>query len=195
MKYSSGDQIIPTFCKIGSSQKLGLPLFNLLKFQHSEKTAPESWRMQWNLMKNQEIASIKLLKLKSRGGDKIIQTFFKSGSPPEIRFPSLICRNSNTQRKVLLNHAETFKNEIQNWVPNNSDFLNSESCRKHWNLANDYEFGSIKLLKLKYRRGDQIIQTFCKSGVPQKLGSPSLIWRPLNILRKLLLNHAECIEI
>ena len=42
---------------------------------------------------------------------------------------------------------------------------------------NDEEFGSKKLLKLKYRRGDQIIQTFCKIGFPQKLGRPSLISR------------------
>ena len=40
---------------------------------------------------------------------------------------------------------------------------------------NDYEFGSIKLLKLKYRREDQIIQILCKIGSPQKLGPPSLI--------------------
>ena len=33
----------------------------------------------------------------------------------------------------------------------------------------DEEFGSIELLRLKYRRGDQIIQTFFKTGSPQKL--------------------------
>ena len=151
--------------------------------------------MHWNLMNEYEFGCMKLVKLKYRRGNQIIRTFCKIGSPQKLGPTSLICRNFNTQRKVLLNHAETFKNEIQNWVPNNSDFLNSESCRKHWNLANDYEFGSIKLLKLKYRRGDQIIQTFCKSGSSQKLGPLSLIWRPFNILRKLLLNHAECIEI
>ena len=32
----------------------------------------------------------------------------------------------------------------------------------HWNLMNDEEVGFRKLLKLKYRRGDQIIQTLCK---------------------------------
>ena len=40
---------------------------------------------------------------------------------------------------------------------------------------NDKELGSIKLLKLKYRMGDQIIQTFCKIGFPKKLPLPSLI--------------------
>ena len=54
---------------------------------------------------------------------------------------------------------------------------------------NDDEFGSIKLLKLKYRSGDQIIQTFCK------IDSPSLISTNIKSLRKVLLNHAECIEI
>ena len=54
----------------------------------------------------------------------------------------------------------------------------------HWNLMNEKEFESIKLLKLNYRRGDQIlggkstpdprnearsieaIQLFCKIGFP-----------------------------
>ena len=57
------------------------------------------------------------------------------------------------------------------------------------------EFRSTKLSKMKYRRGDQIIQTFCKIGSPQKLGPPSLMFRNFKTLRKVLLNHGECIEI
>ena len=57
------------------------------------------------------------------------------------------------------------------------------------------EFGSGKLLKLKYRRVDQIIQTFCKIGFFQKLGPPSLICRNFKTVRKVPLNHDECIEI
>ena len=114
---------------------------------------------------------------------------------------------------------KTFKTEIQKGEPNNSDFLENwfpleimsplfnlwtfqdseksspESCKMHWNLMNDDGFGSIKLLKLKYRRGDEIIQTFCKTGSTQKLGPPSLICRHFKTLRKVLLNHAECIKI
>ena len=60
---------------------------------------------------------------------------------------------------------------------------------------NHEEFGSRKLLKLKYSRGDQIIETFCKIGSPQKLGPPSLNCRNLKTLRKALLNHAEFLEI
>ena len=56
---------------------------------------------------------------------------------------------------------------------------------------NDEEFGSKKLLKLKYRREDQISQTFCKIGSLQKLDPPSLICTNLKTLRKGLLNHAE----
>ena len=59
---------------------------------------------------------------------------------------------------------------------------------------NDKEFGSRKLLKLKYRRGDQIIQTFWKIGSPKKLGLPSLICRNIKTLPKALLDHAEYIE-
>ena len=60
---------------------------------------------------------------------------------------------------------------------------------------NDEEFGSIELLRLKYRRGDQIFQTFGKIGSPpQKLGALSLISRNFKDLRKILMNHAEYIE-
>ena len=59
----------------------------------------------------------------------------------------------------------------------------------------DDEFASIKLLKLKYSREDQIIQTFCKICSPQKLGPLSLICTNFKTLSKVLLNHAEQIEI
>ena len=56
---------------------------------------------------------------------------------------------------------------------------------------NDGEFGSIELLRLKYRSGDQIIQTFCEIGSTQKLGPPSLICTNLKTLRKAFHIHAE----
>ena len=43
--------------------------------------------------------------------------------------------------------------------------------------------------------GDEIIQTFCKSGSPQKLGPPSLICRDFETLVKVFLIHEECIKI
>ena len=75
----------------------------------------------------------------------------------------------------------TFKVEIQKGGPNNSDILQNwfppeirspffnlqkfenaetstaESYKMHWKLINAEEFGSRKLLKLKYRPGEQII--------------------------------------
>ena len=73
----------------------------------------------------------------------------------------------------------------QNWFPpeitstlfnlytfNDPEKSPPESCRKRSDVMNGHEFRPIKLLKLKYRRGDQIIQTFCKIGSPQKLGPP-----------------------
>ena len=57
---------------------------------------------------------------------------------------------------------------------------------------NDIEFGSFKLLKLKYRRGYQIIQRFCRIGFPQEILSLYLICEKFKSLRKVLLNHAEC---
>ena len=45
LKDRRGDQIIQTFMKIGSPQKLGLPSVNFLKFQDSKKSTPESSKM------------------------------------------------------------------------------------------------------------------------------------------------------
>ena len=59
---------------------------------------------------------------------------------------------------------------------------------------NDDEFGCTKLLQFKYRRGDKTIQSFCKIGYPEKLEDPSLICRSFKTLKKVLLNHAEFIE-
>ena len=70
----------------------------------------------------------------------------------------------------------------------------NESSKMHWNLMNHKEVGSLKILKLICRIGQQIIQTFWKIGFPQKLGRPSLISRNLKTLRKVLLNHAQYIE-
>ena len=60
---------------------------------------------------------------------------------------------------------------------------------------NEEQFGSRKLLKLKYRTSDQIIQTFCEIGSFQKLGPPSLVGRYFKSPSKILLNPAEHIEI
>ena len=123
----------------------------------------------------------------------------------------------NEWRRNFVHKA--FKIEIQKGGLNNSDFLQNwvpreirspllnlqkfqefekitpESCRTHWNLMNDEEFGSRKLLKLNFRRGYQIIQTFCKIGSPQKADPTFLMFRNSKSLRKVLLNHTECIEI
>ena len=36
---------------------------------------------------------------------------------------------------------------------------------------NDNEFGFFKLLKLKYRRGDEITELFCRIGSPEEVRS------------------------
>ena len=60
---------------------------------------------------------------------------------------------------------------------------------------NDKEFRSKKFFKLKDKRGDPIIKTFCKIGSSQKLGPPSLICRNFTTLRKVFLIHAKGTEI
>ena len=95
--------------------------------------------MHSNLLNDEEFGSLKFLKLKCRRGDQIIQPFCRIGSSQDISSPFI------NLRKFLKTEKST-----------------AESCRMHSNLLNDEEFGSLKFLKLKYRRGDQIIQPFCR---------------------------------
>ena len=128
--------------------------------------------MHWNIIKDDEFGSIKFLKLKYRRGDEINQTFCKIASAQKLSPPLF--------------------NFYKSW---DSEKSTPDSWRMHWNVTNGKEFGSTKLLKLKYRRGDQIIQNFCKIASPKKLGPHCLILINLNSLRKVLLNHAVCIKI
>ena len=107
-----------------------------------------SWIMQnsmKHIMNDKEFLSLKVLKMKYRRVDQIIQPLCRIGSHQEIRSP-------------FFNFWKLLK----------SSKSTPESCRIYWNLMNDIEFGSVKLLKLKYRKGDQIIQLFCGIGFPPK---------------------------
>ena len=73
LKYRMGEQIIQPFCRIGSHQEINSPLFNLRKFEKSEKGTRKSCRMHSNLMNDEEFGSLKLLKFKFRLGDQIFQ--------------------------------------------------------------------------------------------------------------------------
>ena len=137
LKYRRGDQKFSFSAQLVPLQKLGPPLFNLRKFQKPQKSTAESCRMHWNLMNDKEFQSFKLLKLKYRRGDQIIQLFCRTDFPQEIRSP-------------LFNFMSFQKAEKST----------AESYRMDWNLMNDDEFGSLKFLKLKYRLGDQTILLF-----------------------------------
>ena len=71
---------------------------------------------------------------------------------------------------------------------NIKSLMEPNSSSLNWNLINGKESFCTKLSKLKYRRVEQIIQTFCKIGSPQKLGRYSLICRNFNTLIKVLQN-------
>ena len=90
-----------------------------------------------------------MFKIEPRKREQIIQPFCRIGSPQEFRSPYF----SLTKFSKI-------------------DKSTAESCRMHWNLMNDEEFGSLKCLKLKKKRGDQIIQPFCRIGSPQEISSP-----------------------
>ena len=70
---------------------------------------------------DEEFEYLKLLKLKYRKGEQIIQTFCRIGAP-EIR-------------SIFFN-LQKFKS---------SEEITPESCRMHWNLKNDKDRLSIKL--------------------------------------------------
>ena len=120
-----------------------------MNFQKAKKSTTVSCRTHWNLMNDKEFGSFRLLKLKYRRGDQIIQPLWKIAWSQEIRSPLF---NLNKFQK-----------------PEKST---TASSRMHWNLKNNEEVGSFKLLKFKYRRGDQIIQLFCRIGSPQEIRSP-----------------------
>ena len=149
LKHRRGDQIIQPFCRIGSPQEITSHLYNLRKFWKTEKNTAEFCSIHWNLLDDEEFGSLKVLKLKHRRGDQIIQPFCRIGSPQEISSPLYNLRKFKKTEKST-----------------------AELCRMHWNLLDDEEFGSLKVLKLKHRRGDQIIQPFCRIGSPQEISSP-----------------------
>ena len=130
LKYRRGDQIIQLFCRIGSPQEIRSPLFYLKKLQKHEKSTTPSCRIHWNLLNDKKFGSFKLVKLKYRRGDQIIQPLWKIASSQEIRSPLF---NLNKFQK-----------------PEKST---TASSRIHWNLKNNEEVGSFKHLKFKYRRG------------------------------------------
>ena len=170
LKYRRWDEIIQLFCRIGSHQEIVSPLFNLSKVYKTERSTAESCRMHWSLLNYNEFGSLKFLKFKYRRGNQIIQPFCRIISPKKLGPPSLTWANFKKVRKNT-----------------------PELSRMLWNLLNDQEFGSLKFLKLKYRRVDQINQPFYRIDSPRKLGHPLVIWANFKTLRKVLLNHVECI--
>ena len=94
--------------------KIRSPVFNLEKFQDCEDSTPESCRMRWNVMHDEEFGSIELLRLKYRHREEIVKTFWKSSCPKRLGPPSLICRNwfleiSRLWQRYSLIMQNTFK--------------------------------------------------------------------------------------
>ena len=123
-------------------------------------------------MNDKEFSSCNLLKLKYRRGGQIIQAFCRRGSPQKISFPLFIL-----------------------WKFEKSEKSSPGSCRMPWNLMNDKEFGSLKLLKLKYRKGGHMIQQFWRIGFPQEIRSPLLNFKKFCKTWEVLLNPVESNQI
>ena len=130
LKDRRGHQRIQLFCRIASPKEIRLPLLNFRKFWNLDKRTAESCRIHWKLMNAKEFGSFKFLKFKYIREVQIIQLFWRIGSPQEIRSPLFNLRKFQKLQKST-----------------------AESCKMHWNLMNEEEFGSFKFVKLKYRRG------------------------------------------
>ena len=120
LKYKRGTKKIERFSRIGPP-----PLINLRKLSNSENCTPESCTMLWYLMNDKQFGSLKLLKLKYRSEDHIIQPFCRIGSAQKTRSSLFNLRKFSKFEKTA-----------------------PEPCRMLWNLMNDQEFGTLKLLKL-----------------------------------------------
>ena len=101
------------------------------------------------MLNDKEFGYFKFLKLKYRRGDQIIQPYYRIGFPEEFRSP-------------LVNLKKPHKTEKST----------AEPCRLHRNLLKNEEFGSLKYLKLKYRRGNHMIQSFYRIGLPKEITCP-----------------------
>ena len=110
--------------------------------------------MHWNLMNETEFGSFKCLILKYKGENYMILCFSRIGSPKEIRSPLFNLRKFSA-----------------------TDKSTAESCRMHWSLMNDEEFGSFNHLVLKCIGEHQIIQPFCRIGPSHEHRYPLFHWR------------------
>ena len=131
-------------------QKVRSPLFNLRKFLKTQKNTTESCIIYWSDTNDAEIGSFKILKLKYRRGDLIIQSFSRIGSTQKIRSPLFNLRkflktekNTAYRNLVLLFSLRKCQNDKKS---------TSESCRIYWDLMNNEEFRSFHFSKLKNRR-------------------------------------------
>ena len=80
--------------QIGLPLEIRSPLFNLQKFQDSEKSTPDSERDHWKLLNNEEFGSIERLRLKYRTGSGPNNSDIpQNWLPLEIRSPLFNLQN------------------------------------------------------------------------------------------------------
>ena len=119
-KLRRGDQIIQSFCRIGSLQGARSPLFIFRTFWKTEKKSGESCSKHFILMIDLECESFKFC------NSAILQNWFHS----KISSPLVTLKKFKKTEK---------------------------STGIYWNLISDVELGTFRILRLKYRRSDQII--------------------------------------
>ena len=65
----------------------------------------------------------------------------------------------------------------------------------HGNLLSQEEIRFLKFLKLKYRKGEYVINLFWRIGSPQEIRAPVFNLRKFEKTEKIIAHHVECIEI
>ena len=114
------------FLKNSHPPEVMSPLFNLYKFQDSEKITPESCRMRWNLMYDGEFWSIKIFKFKYIRWDQIIHPFCKIGSPQNS---DKITPESCTLHWSLMNDYEFIAIKLLKYIYRGRDQRIQTFCR------------------------------------------------------------------
>ena len=115
LKYRTGEQMIQPFLRICSPQEIWTLPFNLWKFEKSEKSTPESCRMDWNLMNDEELVPPKKL------GPPIFNLWKVEKVWEKYSWIMQNALKSNKWQRIW--DLKTFKIEIQKGGPNNSALL------------------------------------------------------------------------
>ena len=116
--------------------------------------------MYWNDIDERGFGSFKIFKIKNRRGHQKIKSFCIQ--------PKKLGPHSSISR--------TFQK---------TEEIPTGTCGMHLNDMNDEECGTSQVWKVKYKKGDQYIQSFCRIRFPKEIRSPVVIFRTFKKTEKI----------